>query len=500
MSYQIIILVGEGVDSRTFSRFAGPHRIATELRQEGYSVKVLYGLNYFTSDVLINMLEHIVGNNTICLGFSTTFLFKFFTTRMTHSKKENDNIIDIVPNNLYDDNIKNISIHFKNKYKKLKIVLGGGRSRYKVTNPNYVDAFFEGYSDLSFKKYINDVANGIKFLGQQHIIDEYGTGFNFRDSTIEYVPDDMIFPNEAITIELTRGCIFKCKFCSLPLLGRSAKDNSFIKKHDNIYDELISNYERFGTTNYIFSDDTYNDSVNKIKYLHNIFTSLPFKINFSTYLRLDLLYSWPETIHILKESGLAGAFFGIETFNPYAKRTVGKGMENEKLLDTLAKVNKIWGNEVTVTTGFIYGLPGETVDKMRGWTDDIIIGSGLFDTQKVVIRPLVLTNFHNVYKSEFERDIAKYNYTIGDKGYDWSSDTTNYHECAELAEEALIKLNKIPRPFSSFTTPVLLGYGFTKQEINAFDSNNKETILKIEQITKNRYEQYKQWFYNLHCT
>ena len=499
MSYQIIILVGEGVDSPTFNRYAGPHRIATELRNEGYTVKVLYGLNYYNSEILIDMLEKIVDANTICIGFSTTFLFRFFITKMNNFKKVDEGIKIDTPNNLYDDNIRKISLHFKQKFKKLKIVLGGSGSRFKVSHPHYVDAFFEGYSDLSFKKYINDINNNVKFLGQQHIVDKYGTGFNFRDSRIDYEHDDMIFPNECVTIEVSRGCRFKCKFCTYPLLGRNAKDDSWIKKSDNIYKELMTNYERFGTTNYVFSDDTYNDSLDKIKYLHRIFTSLPFKINFATYLRLDLLYRYPEMIHILKESGLVGAFFGMETFNPYAKRIIGKGMANEKLLGTLETANKVWKDDVNITYTFIYGLPGETVETMRDWTDNIILKNRLFDKHLVVIRPLHLMNIPNsLYTSEFERNYEKYNYKIGESQMDWTSDTTNYFECAELADEAMYQLNKSSRHCGAFATPVLLGYGYTKDEIYNLNYNDKHVINKIEYLTHERYDNYKQWFYKIH--
>lgn len=491
MKSDIILLVGQAIDTRIFDRYAGPHRIATELRNEGYKVKIIYGLNHFSHTDLIEMLDCVIDEYTLCIGISTTFLANVSTTQY---------ILPKPGPNVYVKNIIEVCSYFKAKYKKLKIAMGGHRPKHKAFEANYlVDAFFEGYSDLTFKNYINNIKNNKIYLGQQHFIDVEGKNFDFKNSTIEYVEDDIIFNNESLTTELTRGCIFKCKFCAYPLLGRSPKDDSWIKTKENIYKELITNYERFGTTNYVFSDDTYNDSVDKVKFLNDIFSKLPFKINFATYLRLDLLYRYPEMIYILKESGLAGGFFGIETFNPFAKKTIGKGLATDKLLKALDNCNKIWGDEIIIRDSFIYGLPGETVETMTRWTDDIIFGSGLFDKHGVVVRPLNLVNYPYVYKSEFEREVSKYGYTNGPNGYDWTSESTNYYECAELADNTNKRLDSTSRPFQTFTIPVLLGYGFNRKELynmNHVDPNINE---KINNITNNRYNEYKQRFLYRNC-
>ena len=37
---------------------------------------------------------------------------------------------------------------------------------------------------------------------------------DFTTSTIRYEDNDLIFPKEQLPIEIARGCIFKCSFCS----------------------------------------------------------------------------------------------------------------------------------------------------------------------------------------------------------------------------------------------------------------------------------------------
>ena len=115
-----------------------------------------------------------------------------------------------------------------------------------------------------------------------------------------------ILKGETLPIEVSRGCIFKCKFCAFPLNGKSKLD--YLRDPILIKEELQYNYEKYGTTHYFLSDDTFNDSTTKVEQIHKVVTSLPFKIKFTTYLRLDLLHAHQEQISMLEEMGLASPF------------------------------------------------------------------------------------------------------------------------------------------------------------------------------------------------
>lgn len=488
MKYHVIILAGHGPEQLTFERFAGPHRIASETRKNNFRTKIVYGLNYYTTPELIDILDLFIDENTLCIGLSGTFLMTFNPKQKKNMLYTSDALnLDHMSNN-FVDNFRNISLHFKKMYPKLKIIIGGHRASSKIPNPNYVDAFFEGYSDTTFIEYLKNLSLNKIYLGQQKFTDIYGNSFNFKESSTEYTKDDDIFTNEALNLELTRGCIFKCKFCTFPLLGRSP-DDSYIKSADIIYRELMNNYENFGTTNYIFSDDTYNESVKKIESLYKIFTKLPFKINFTTYLRIDLIYRYPEMIDILKESGLRGAFFGLETFNEKARKKIGKGLSNHKLLHIIEKINNEWKNDVIINDSFIFGLPEESKETILQWTNEYIFQSKLFDNHCLTMRPLWLTTWQNTFKSEFEKNLEQYNFKIPENGYEWQHDTTNYTECVELAEMIMSRVNSTPRPSQAFLVPILLGYGFTMDELRHV--NTIEFAKKVREITVNRYNDYK---------
>ena len=60
---------------------------------------------------------------------------------------------------------------------------------------------------------------------------------------------------------------------------------------------------------------------------------------------------------MLLESGLVGTFFGIESFNKDANKTVGKGASEEKIYENLWKCKDVWKDKVPYpSAGLITGL------------------------------------------------------------------------------------------------------------------------------------------------
>ena len=125
-----------------------------------------------------------------------------------------------------------------------------------------------------------------------------------------------------------------------------------------IRDELINNYEKWGITNYLISDDTFNDSNEKLQILHDMIVALPFKLNFVCYLRLDLLYHFRDTqLEMLENMGLKSCHFGIESFNPPSAKFIGKGLGEDKSKEFLLFLKERWQNKISFICTFIVGLP-----------------------------------------------------------------------------------------------------------------------------------------------
>ena len=93
---------------------------------------------------------------------------------------------------------------------------------------------------------------------------------------------DYIQPQEVLTLELARGCKFKCKFCSFTILGVRG---DYSRCGDSLKEELEDNYNRWGVSNYSIADETINDSPEKLKKHADVVRNLPFDIRMSGFMR-----------------------------------------------------------------------------------------------------------------------------------------------------------------------------------------------------------------------
>jgi radical SAM superfamily enzyme YgiQ (UPF0313 family) len=175
---------------------------------------------------------------------------------------------------------------------------------------------------------------------------------------MRFEENDFILPSESLPLELSRGCIFKCKFCQYSNIGKDKDD--FNKSMDIVKDTLIYYYEKFGITRYHLSDDTLNSHRERTKAFYEMTKALPFKIEYIGYVRMDLLDIWPEQIDTLPESGLTSCHFGVESLDPYSCKQIGKGWGAKNHKEWLLKLKKYWGNNIIINCSLIAGLGRET--------------------------------------------------------------------------------------------------------------------------------------------
>jgi radical SAM superfamily enzyme YgiQ (UPF0313 family) len=384
---------------RVPSKSIGAYRVATEIRKAGFTCQVIQLFTSFTSEELEHICKKFIDSETIAVTFSTAF---WLTVRFGVTGQIVNNIVEKV----------------KKLNNDVQIIFGGTNALTLLDYVKNVDAIFLGYSEAQFTNYLLSVRNNTTIPKPSRkesntlIYDVTASDqtFDFCRSQIIYQPEDCVDSGESIVLEVGRGCIFKCKFCAYPLTGKKKLD--FIKDYDVLTEELIYNYEKFGIYKYQLSDDTFNDSSEKIERLHKIFTSLPFKIYFSCYLRLDLLYAHPEQISLLYEMGLRGCHFGIESFYDRAARSIGKGLSGDKAKNFLHKLkNELWNNEVKVRVSLITGLPYETYESYEETKQWILDPNNSIDG--VLVFALELINpvqDRTPYKSEFQMNASKYGY------------------------------------------------------------------------------------------
>lgn len=408
------------LSGQLWQRAIGAYQLASHLRQSGLTVQVIDFTDYFSTAELFSAVESFIGPNTKAVGVSSTFYKTDLPSSNIHEASKTVRAsIGFLPDNIIET-VKQV----KEKYPTIKTVLGGASSSRFENDPLF-DIVVHGYSEESFLEHLQigkriwPKTNGITVInGDNDRID-------IEHLKHTWAKNDCVLPNETLPIEISRGCIFRCKFCAYPLNGKKKFD--YLRSAEVIKAELLDNYYQYGTTNYFFGDDTFNDSTYKLEQLHKVITELPFKIEFTTYLRLDLLEAHREQIQLLKEMGLGSAFFGIESMNSHTAKFIGKGMRPEKVREFLLELkNDLWKDEISMLCTFIVGLPYEcttSTDKTFRWMNDNKISN--------VWAPLTIRP-NARYRSDIDINYADYGYTIDQNGL-WSNNIMTQVEARDIA-------------------------------------------------------------------
>mgnify|MGYP003640715901 CR=1 FL=1 len=369
------IIFNDLSDFQVPARSAGAYRIAGFARNHGLRIKVI---DYITHGLkkprdLYDIVKTFVTPDTKFFGFATTFMA--VDARLSYFVR---------------------SLH--NRFPNVKIIFGG-----------------QSDGSAEFAELCDDIGYQIHGYGEDSLLQVLGIKANikFRDIAPMFHVEDNIKSCEVLPIELSRGCRFKCKFCAFPLLGRNPKNNEYLRSYDSIFNEIRHNYESFGTTRYFILCDTFNETTEKLMVVKRAIDELGIDIQFSAYIRLDLLYAHPEQVEILHDMGIRAAFFGIESFHDPSSKAIGKGLGFTKTISALAHVKEAWPD--TQTHGnFIIGLPHETHTTANEWCNYLVNGEIPVDSWRMNGLSIRKTPIN---ASEFEKNATKYGYLFDDIGW-----------------------------------------------------------------------------------
>lgn len=428
-----IILFTDTPGADWLSRGYGAYRLATDLRDAGYSVLTVEYSSALTWNRYKQIVDLVVGDETIIVGFSTTWfpyrsLNKInprYSVGFKSNKEHTDFKMDKHPwyyeslSHLFSQESPDKWVNYvKSKNPKVKCIAGGAKSNEYVYEPS-LDNVFVGFSE----NMLLDYANSISGKGPKRIFNKIvnydvkgkDPRFDFRSHMTRYVETDCIVPGELLTIEFARGCIFNCNFCSYPHKNQQTKD--FIKYKETIRAELMENWEKWGCTRYMIVDDTFNDSTEKLLYIKEVIDTLPFKPKFWAYCRMDLFHYFPEQIQIMKDIGVTEVYYGLETWSDKTAKTINKGGKLINKINAMKKAKEIWGDDVYVTVGLVAGLPHDTVqsihDASNWFKEEGHKCIDWFNVCSLTVYPPT-DNLKYKFMSDIEMNLDKYGYTFPD--------------------------------------------------------------------------------------
>jgi hypothetical protein len=450
------------------SRTIGPYKVAYWLRKNNYSAQVLDFVNFLSGETVDRLTRKFITSETRVLAISTTFL-----ALTVH--KHSDGV-----KHWLSESLLNVLKNIKRDFPNIKIVLGGYKSE-KVSGLGIVDATVMSYTTASeeiFLEYMNYLTTGseppesVECYWDPNKRPVYNKArnpvYNIEVDDFKWSLQDAVLQGEPLPLDISRGCIFACRFCQYPHLGKKKLD--YIRGMEFLKEEILYNYENFGTTSYYIIDDTFNDTETKMKAFYDMTQTLPFKINYTGYIRADLVHRFPDTAYYLKESGLYGAFFGIESLHPEASKIVGKAWSGKTAKEFIPKLyHDIWNHNVPVHTNFIVGITGETLESVNS-TANWFIQNNL---HSIVFERLGLNGPEEgpiwSIKSEFDKNSSKYGFTMlptqpnkvfADwKNDNWTSDSASYHA------DRLNNMLENHRKVATWSIPTLLWANVSKNDI-----------------------------------
>lgn len=422
----------------------GAYKCAQSLREHGYTCLVVDNLHSFTLDELKHLIDLTVDQQTKIIGFSNTFL-----ANSNVVKNPNGSTPPYLPlvGTVFmpqGQDIENLFItNIKQKNPNTKIVLGGARASPNESNTN-VDYVCIGYSEHSILNLLNHLVLGEELKkstkniwGKIIIDDRKAEEYDFQNSQMIWLPTDVV-NQTVLPLEVARGCIFRCKFCSYPMNGKQQLD--FVRSESQLMYELEKNYNEYGIYQYIISDDTFNDNDYKLDLMLNGIKKLKFQPEFWAYTRLDLLArDITKNFQKLYDIGLRATQFGIETLHEPTGRIIGKGYSRRKQIEAVQYIRKTFGDCVSLHGTFIAGLPEETEESCRTTFN-------LLESQELPLHSWrwnalgINKSSRFAWNSEIALDYKKYGYTEIPSDNDsvfvnWINKHTTFERATALVNE-----------------------------------------------------------------
>lgn len=487
-------------------RAAGAHKIASFMRNQGWDIEVLDYWLAFDFDEFKEFIRSRVTKHTFFIGISGTFPLT-------------GNVLDRA--NKYVRWIKE-------KYPDIYIIAGS--KQVYVTRGIEAHYHLTGYGEYGLDQLLK------KLMGKEsHVVIEENSGIKAvncdlhhpcypqKDLVVRYEDRDFLMPQESLTLEFSRGCKFACKFCSYNVIGVKG---DYTRDMPSLYTELQENYDRFGTTSYAVADETVNDSVEKLKRIAAEVKKLSFKPDMTGYIRGDLIAAREDDKKYLEEIGLWSHYYGIESLNHKAAKSIGKGLHPDKLKKGLLEVRDYFKKSDTGryrnTFSMIAGLPHETEETFK---EGLRWNSQNFPEEALVIFPLFLSDdfsessknsksefdrtwresgeFHSQQGTdesfgaspdklpELSRDYFWKNYKMSGSAVKWSHDTFNWWTANKIVAEAMLTDDVVGRGIVNWNLYNFVDSGtYTWDEALALTNINYDKE-RVTRDTENHMEQYK---------
>jgi len=158
------------------------------------------------------------------------------------------------------------------------------------------------------------------------------------------------------TILTTRGCPFKCKFCTLSLNPLGQKRNYTERPLESVIEELKTIKADF----VLFSDDNFFTNPRRSEELCDLIIENKIKKTFAVQARIDMA-KYPKILEKAEKAGFKLFLIGIESPHDWILELFAKGITQQQIRDAFAVLIQY---NFFLHGYFIYGNIGETEEEM----------------------------------------------------------------------------------------------------------------------------------------
>ncbi len=244
------------------------------------------------------------------------------------------------------------------------IFLEGYEERLKSTD--ILDAILLDFTDSSILDYLRK-ESPCRNISSKNDAGNVVTGPVVRGKGNTFLlpePDHSLFPLSRYHYPFVRharfatvltdyGCPFRCAFCVMPGIGFKMRDI------DGVMAELRT-LKRIGVREIYFDDQTFGAIRSRTLALLERMINEDLRLGWCCFTRVDVVDE--PLLMRMKQAGCHTIMFGVETANKQLLTKCSKGIQTERVLETIRLCQK---NGMSTVATFIIGLPGETLSTVE---------------------------------------------------------------------------------------------------------------------------------------
>lgn len=162
--------------------------------------------------------------------------------------------------------------------------------------------------------------------------------------------------NPITTVITSRGCPYRCYFCSNLESGKKVRYRS----PGNVVDELEQVVREYGIRDFLFFDELFTSDKKRALGICEEILKRGLRIRWHCRSRVDVMDE--ELATAMKKAGCRLIQFGVETGNQRLQGVINKKLDLDKVRKTVAMV---YGKGIMTYADFMFGLPTETEEETR---------------------------------------------------------------------------------------------------------------------------------------